>query len=59
MCGVTPIYNKKHQLIESCHLQDDNKTIVQTMKNNSERRQKETKKNQDMLKLVNDTFRKY
>ena len=58
MCGCTPIYKGK-KLIESCHLQDDGKTIAQVMKNNSARYQKETKKNQDILALVNATFRKY
>lgn len=58
MCWVTPIY-KNGRLIESCHLQDDGKTIATIMKNNSARWKKETKKNQAMLKLVNDTFRKY
>lgn len=58
MCGVTPIYSK-WRLIESCHLQDDGKTIVSVMKANSAKRFKETKKNKDMLALVNATFRKY
>lgn len=58
MCGCTPIYSKG-KLIESCHLQDDGKSIAQVMKNNSVRYQKETKKNQDILALVNATFRKY
>lgn len=58
MCGCTPIYKGK-KLIESCHLQDDGKTIATVMKNNSARYQKETKKNQDILALVNATFRKY
>lgn len=58
MCGVTPIYNK-WKLVESCHLQDTGESIVSVMKNNSARYAKETKKNQNLLSLVNTTFRKY
>lgn len=58
MCWCVPIY-KNGKLIESCHLQDDGKSVVAIMKNNSNRWPKETKKNQALLSLVNDTFRKY
>ena len=58
MCWVTPIY-KNGQLVESCHLQDDGTTIARVMQKNSTRYGKETKKNQDLLSLVNTTFRKY
>ena len=58
MCGVTPIYRNK-KLIESCHLQDDGKSIVAVMKNNSARYQKETAKNQALLTEVNTAFRRY
>lgn len=59
MCGVTPIYNSKKQLIESCHLQDDGQSIATVMKKNSARWGKETKKNQTLLSAVNNEFRKY
>lgn len=58
MCWVTPIY-KNGKLIESCHLQDDGKSIAQVMKNNSARWKKETAKNQALLAAVNEAFRKY
>lgn len=58
MCGVTPIYKNK-KLVESCHIQDDGTTIARVMQKNSARWNKETKKNQDLLGLVNATFRKY
>lgn len=58
MCGCTPIYKGK-KLIESCHLQDDGKTIATIMKNNSARWKKETAKNQALLSAVNTAFRKY
>lgn len=57
-CWITPIYNAKLQLIESCHLQDDWKTIKQVMKSNSESRHKaKTKKEQELLAQVNHGFR--
>ena len=57
-CWMTPIYNSKWQLIESCHLQDDWKTIKQVMKSNSESRHKaKTKKEQELLAQVNHGFR--
>lgn len=58
MCWCTPIY-KNGKLIESCHLQDDWKSINTIMKNNSTRWLKSSKKDQDLLSLVNKTFRKY
>jgi hypothetical protein len=58
MCWCVPIY-KNGKLIESCHLQTDWKTIAKIMLDNSSRYLKETKKNQQLLSLVNDTFRKY
>ena len=58
MCWCTPIY-KNWKLIESCHLQDNGKTINTIMKNNSTRWLKSSKKDQDLLSLVNKTFRKY
>lgn len=58
MCGCTPIYSKG-KLIESCHLQDDGKSIATVMKNNSARYQKETAKNQALLAEVNAAFRRY
>lgn len=58
MCGCTPIY-KNGKLIESCHLQDDGKTIATIMKNNSARWKKETAKNQALLAAVNEAFRRY
>lgn len=58
MCGCVPIY-KNGRLIESCHLQDDWKSIAVVMKNNSARYMKESAKNQELLKLVNDCFRTY
>jgi hypothetical protein len=58
MCGVTPLY-KNRKLVESCHLQDDGKTIATIMKNNSARWKKETAKNQALLAAVNEAFRRY
>lgn len=58
MCGCTPIYSKG-KLIESCHLQDNGKTIATIMKNNSARWKKETAKNQALLAAVNEAFRRY
>lgn len=59
LCGCTPIYNTKGQLIESCHLQDTWESIAKVMARNSMKWHKETKKNQTILSLVNTTFRKY
>lgn len=58
MCWCVPIY-KNGKLIESCHLQDDGKTIATIMKNNSARWKKETAKNQALLAAVNEAFRRY
>lgn len=51
MCGMVPVK------WESCHLQDDKKTIQSAMKNNSARYQKATATEQMRLKRVNTAFR--
>jgi len=51
MCGMIPVKG------ESCHLQDDKKTIQSAMKNNSARYQKATAIEQMRLKRVNTAFR--
>lgn len=57
-CWITPIYNSKWQLIESCHLQDNKKSIKDVMKTNSDNWHKaESKKEQDFLAQVNFGFR--
>lgn len=53
MCWVLPV------AWESCHLQDNWKTISATMLNNSKRREKETAANKKLLKSVNDSFRTF
>ena len=59
MCGITPIYKNK-KLIESCHLQDNNKTIKQTMETNSKRYESSKhSREQKLLHNVNVEFRKY
>lgn len=57
-CGMTPIYNSKWKLLESCHLQDDGRTIKNVMKKNSENRHKtKSKTEQNILNWINEWFR--
>lgn len=59
MCGMTPIYDGK-KLVESCHLQSDNRTIAAVMISNSTQYGK-TKSiaEQKLLSAVNTAFRRY
>lgn len=57
-CWMTPIYNSKWQLIESCHLQDDGRSIKEVMETNSNNWHKaKSKQEQDYLNQVNTGFR--
>ena len=59
MCGMTPIY-KNWKLVESCHLQDDWRTIDKVIKDNSDRFNSITnKKEQELLHKCNKLLRKY
>jgi len=57
MCWMTGIYNKKKQLIESCHLQDDWRSIEKVMKDNSAAWEKASPADRKLLSLVNWKFR--
>jgi len=59
MCGMTPIYSKG-KLIESCHLEDDGRTIKQVMNGNSTRYNAcGILAEENLLASVNKEFRKY